>query len=115
MHFTQDEENGVTLTYADLDPTANYKVRFTLVRPWYQERYADRMNQHSESIFADDELIAKDLELPLQMSDFFTYDIPRKVTEDGKLTIWFQKADDVAMWSNGGILVVGAPLFRRYG
>ena len=45
MHFTQDEDQGVTLEYQDLDPTAEYRMRLTLVRPWFQERYAMRMNQ----------------------------------------------------------------------
>ncbi len=54
MHFTQDEEQGVTLHYDDLDPEATYAVRFTFVRPWYQDRYAQRMNQKSQSIYADD-------------------------------------------------------------
>ena len=110
MHFTQDEEQGVTLEYRDLDPNATYKIRFTLVRPWYQERYNDRMNQKSEKIYAGDQLIAN-VELPLQMSDFFTYNIPKgSVGEDGKLIITFKRADDVArgdrlsreQWRNSG-------------
>jgi hypothetical protein len=110
MHFTQNEEQGVTLQYRDLDPEAEYRIRFTLVRPWYQERYRMRMNQTSQSIFADDHLLAKDVELPEQMSDFFTYDIPHKATQDGQLTIRFARADDVArgdrvtieQWRNSG-------------
>ena len=110
MHFTQDEEQGVTLLYKDLDPEAKYKIRFTLVRPWYQSRYSDRMNQKSEKIFADDEVITESVELPLQMSDFFTFDIPHSATKDGELTIRFERADDVArgdrvtieQWRNSG-------------
>ena len=110
MHFTQDEGQGVTLQYRDLDPDAKYKIRFTLVRPWYQDRYAMRMNQKSESIYADDILIADNVELPLQMSDFFTFEIPKKATQDGKLEIRFEKAPDVAngdrvtveQWRNSG-------------
>ena len=110
MHFTQDEAQGVTLQYTDLDPDASYKVRFTLVRPWYQERYAMRMNQHSESLYADDEIIATDIELPLQMSDFYSFKIPQNATKDGTLTIRFQKTLDVAngdrvsveQWRNSG-------------
>lgn len=110
MHFTQDESQGVTLEYRDLDPTAAYTIRFTLVRPWYQERYAFRMNQKSESIYADDRLLVRDLELPLQMSDFFTFDIPREATADGTLVIRLEKASDVAVgdhvaveqWRNSG-------------
>jgi hypothetical protein len=110
MHFTQDEAQGVTLHYDGLDPRAEYRVRFTFVRPWYQERYAFRMNQKSQSIYADSILIAEDVELPPQMSDFFTCDIPAEATSDGALTIRLKKADDVAngdrvtveQWRNAG-------------
>ncbi|MCC5936468.1 MAG: hypothetical protein JJU34_04245 [Lunatimonas sp.] len=110
MHFTQDESQGVTLHYRDLDPDARYKIRFTLVRPWYQERYAMRMNQKFQTIFADDQVLAQDLELPLQMSDHFTFEIPANLTKDGELVIRFQKAADVAngdrvtveQWRNSG-------------
>ncbi|WP_026965888.1 hypothetical protein [Algoriphagus terrigena] len=110
MHFTQDEAQGVTLHYRDLDPNAKYKIRFTLVRPWYQDRYASRMNQKSETILADDQILADNVELPLQMSDHFTFDIPVKLTQDGELVIRFRKAADVAngdrvsveQWRNSG-------------
>jgi len=110
MHFTQDEDQGVTLHYRDLDPEARYRVRFTFVRPWYQERYAFRMNQKSQAIYADDVALAKDLELPLQMSDFFSFDIPPSVTRDGDLVIRLERAANVArgdrvsieQWRNSG-------------
>lgn len=110
MHFTQDEDQGVTLQYRDLDPKAKYKVRFTFVRPWYQERYNMRMNQKSQTIYADDFVLAKDLELPLQMSDFFTFDIPQDATKDGGLVIRLERAAEVAhgtrvereQWRNSG-------------
>jgi hypothetical protein len=110
MHFTQDETQGVTIEYRNLDPEAMYKIRFTLVRPWYQERYAMRMNQHTETIYADDIPLVVNLEVPLRMSDFFTFEIPQKATKDGKLTIRFVKAPDVAngdrvaveQWRNSG-------------
>lgn len=110
MHFTQNEKQGVTFHYSNLDPKATYKIRFTFVRPWYQERYASRMNQKRQSVYADDIPIAKDVELPLQMSDFFTYEIPAKVTADGELTIRLEKAAEVAIgdrvyieqWRNSG-------------
>jgi hypothetical protein len=110
MHFTQDENQGVTLHYADLDPKASYRIRFTFVRPWYQPRYAERMNQKCQSIYADDRVLAQDVELPLQMSDFFTYDIPPACTRDGDLVIRLQRAENVArgsrvsieQWRNSG-------------
>jgi hypothetical protein len=87
-----------------------YRIRFTLVRPWYQERYALRMNQKSQSIYADDIKIADNIEIPQKMSDFFTFDIPAEATKDGKVTIRFDRAPDVArgdrvtveQWRNSG-------------
>lgn len=110
MHFTQDEDQGVTLHYRDLDPDAEYKIRFTFVRPWFQDRYADRMNQKSQSIYANDRLLVENVELPLQMSDFFTWDIPRDITRSGDLTIRLERGADVArgdrveteQWRNSG-------------
>ena len=110
MSFTQDESQGVSFHYRELDPQAQYRVCFTLVRPWYQERYASRMNQKSESIYADDLPLVKDLEIPEQMSDFYTFSIPKACVADGELAIRFQKAADVAagsrvereMWRNSG-------------
>ncbi|MBN1351909.1 hypothetical protein JXJ21_21055 [candidate division KSB1 bacterium] len=110
MHFTQDEQQGVTLNYRELDPGASYRIRFTFVRPWYQERYAFRMNQKSQKIWADKFVLADNLELPLQMSDFFTFDIPPAATKDGELFIRLERAPDVArgdrvtieQWRNSG-------------
>ncbi len=110
MHYTQDEAQGVTLQYDDLDTQATYKIRFTFVRPWFQSRYDMRMNQRSQSIYADDTLLAHLVELPLQMSDFFEYEIPTEATNDGELTIRLQKQVDVAIgdrvsieqWRNSG-------------
>ena len=110
MHYTSDEKQGLTLHYSNLDPKSAYKIRFTLVRPWFQERYAMRMNQKSETIYADNIPIAKNVELPLQMSDFFTYDIPMEATADGDLTIRLERASDVGygdrvsveQWRNSG-------------
>ncbi len=68
------------------------------------------MNQKSQTIYADDLVLADNLEIPLQMSDFFTFDIPQAVTEDGELIIRMEKASDVAngdrvsreQWRNSG-------------
>ena len=124
MHFTQDEDQGVTLHYLNLDPTAAYQIRFTFVRPWFQERYSMRMNQKSQSIWADDHLLAEEVELPFKMSDFFTYDIPQSLTEDGELVIRFERGAEVArgdrvsreQWRNAGgwgTLVSEAWLMQR--
>jgi hypothetical protein len=81
MCSTQDENKGVAFHYEGLDPNAHYRVRMTLVRPKYQARYAMRMNQKAESIYTDDMPLAKGLEVPEWMSDFFTFDIPPDCTK----------------------------------
>ncbi|MCC7500071.1 MAG: hypothetical protein IT160_20995 [Bryobacterales bacterium] len=110
MHYTQDEDQGVTLRYRGLDGNAEYRIRFTLVRPAYQERYAMRMNQKTETIYAGGLVLAKDLAVPLKMSDYFTFDIPRGAIRNGELEIRFERAADVArgsrvereQWRNSG-------------
>lgn len=110
MHYTQDEEQGVTFHYRGLDPRSSYRIRFTLVRPWYQERYRSRMNQRTETIYAGDLVLARDLEVPEAMSDFFTFDIPAGAICNGELVIRFERAADVArgsrvereIWRNTG-------------
>jgi hypothetical protein len=126
MHFTQDEDQGVTLRYRHLDPSASYRLRLTLVRPWYQERYRMRMNQKTESIYADDQMLAKDVLLPEQMSDHFSFDIPAEATQDGELVIRLARGGDVAcgdrvaveQWRNSGgwgTLLSEAWLFKKQG
>ncbi len=99
MHYTQDEEQGVVLHYRGLDPGARYRIRFTLVRPWYQDRYRERMNQTGETIYAGDQVLARDVQVPERMSDFFTYDIPAGAIRNGELVIRFDRAADVARGS----------------
>jgi len=124
MHYTQDEDQGVTLRYRGLDPQAKYRIRFTLVRPGYQNRYRQRMNQHTETIYAGDVILARDLEVPELMSDFFTFDIPPAAIKGGELVVRFERAGDVAhgarlereVWRNTGgwgTIVSEAWLMRR--
>src|SRR5205814_973927 len=91
-----DEDQGVTFHYRGLDPNAAYRIRFTFFRPHYLERYADHMNQHSQTIYADQFVLAKDVEIPEQTSDFLCFDIPCEATRDGELVIRFERAADVA-------------------
>lgn len=110
MHYTQDEDQGITFHYKGLDASARYRIRFTLVRPWYQERYRFRMPQKSETIYAGDQVLARDLEVPEKVSDFFTFDIPPAAIQNGELTVRFERAADVArgdrvereVWRNSG-------------
>ncbi len=92
VDFTQDDSQGVTLRYKGLDPAASYRIRFTLVRPRYQERHRSWMTQKTETIYADQFVLAKELEIPEYMSEFFTFDIPSEATKDGGLTIRLERA-----------------------
>jgi hypothetical protein len=110
MHYTQEEDQGVTFRYRGLDPKASYRIRFTLVRPWYQDRYRSRMNQRTETIYAGDCVVARDLEVPERMSDFFTFAIPAEAIHNGELVVRFERSADVArgtrlerqVWRNTG-------------
>ena len=100
MAFTTDEKEGVAFEYEGLDPKASYRVKLSLVRPSYLPRYAAFQPQKTESIFAGDVCLAKDLELPLEKAEFFEYDIPPSVTRDGTLRLWVQKSAGVGEGPN---------------
>jgi hypothetical protein len=108
MAFTLEEEEGITLEFTDLDPAALYTIRFSLVRPEFLPRYADYQPQKTESIYADEVSLVKDLELPLREAEFFEYEIPHEVTSDGQLKVVFRKgagvgelpAPQLQVWKN---------------
>ena len=110
MAFTAHEAQGVTFEYDGLDPAAEYRVRFSLLRPVFEEFCAYLMNQKSESIYADDIPLAENLEVPEHKAETVEFDIPKEATADGKLIIRFMKAPDVAVgpwvdvsiWRNNG-------------
>ena len=83
------------------------------------------MNQHTETIYAGDIVLARDLEVPERMSDFFTFNIPREAMRDSELVIRFERASDVAhgtrlereVWRNTGgwgTIVSEAWLMKRH-
>lgn len=110
MAFTTDEERGVSFRYQGLDPAASYRVRLTLVRPRYLPRFGKFQKQTSQSIYADDLLLADELELPEYRAKQFEYEIPREATADGELLLWMKKTPgvgegtpgDTAVWRNTG-------------
>ncbi|MFH1739705.1 MAG: DUF4838 domain-containing protein [bacterium] len=124
MVFTQNEPNGVTIEYHDLDRDAEYRIRLSLVRPEYLARFAFMQPQTTESIYADDYCLAQDMELPIHKAEFFEFDIPKKATSDGTLTIQFRKTKGVGegpvpiveQWKNTygwGTLVSEAWLMKK--
>lgn len=110
MAFTAEEPQGVTFAYRGLERGAAYRLRAALVRPYYEPRFAATQIQKSESIYADDICLTRDLALPEFESGLFEFDVPPECTRDGKLTIRFEKSpgvgegtpSQVALWRNCG-------------
>jgi hypothetical protein len=108
--YSLEESPGVTFEYHDFDPNSTYRVRFTFVRPSVLLRYADKQIQKAQSIYADGQCLAKDLELPEAVAGQFEFEIPREATKDGTLKIWLEKSEgvgtgsksDVEIWRNTG-------------
>jgi hypothetical protein len=108
--FTTDEEQGVTLEYEGLDPDAQYVARMTLVRPDYLKRFGIFQHQTSQTILADDLVLADEMELPKFTPEQFEFSIPKEATADGRLKLWCRKQaetgegplGDVTVWRNTG-------------
>ncbi len=96
MASTDDDPRGVTFRYTGLDPQAQYRVRFAFVRPRFLPRYAMLHPEKTQSIYADGQLLAANVELPEWDAQLFEYPIPRQLTADGELTVWLEKSPQVA-------------------
>jgi hypothetical protein len=110
MAYTRDEKQGVTFEYHDLNPNLWYRVRFAFVRPRYEGRYAALQPQRTQSIYANNTLLAKDVELPEWEVRLAEYDIPEEETRGGHLVIRLEKSagvgegtpSQVEIWRNTG-------------
>ena len=108
--FTTHETDGVTLEYRGLNKQAAYRVRLALIRPSFLPRFAHRQLQKSQSILADGQLLAEDVELPEGEVRMFECSIPQELTADGRLTLSLRKAPGVGeglesivnVWRNTG-------------
>jgi hypothetical protein len=108
--YSLQEDEGVAFEYRDLDPAAHYRVRFTFVRPRFEERYAVRQTQKTQSVFADGTCLAQDVELPELVAGQFEYPVPPEATHDGRLKISLKKSpgvgegmnSDIQIWRNTG-------------
>ena len=95
--FVYNRRGPVVFTYTDLNPTARYRTRFTLVGPrprsqTAQSTGAGRRNvKRTESILADSAVLARDLEIPAYTARQFEFDIPEESTRDGKLELRFER------------------------
>ncbi len=110
MCSTQEQSQGVALRYDGLSNIDSYRVRITVVRPQFQGRYAARMKQHSEKLFAGDVLIAPEIEIPMLVPTQYEFDIPKSSIKNGQLTLRFEKMPDIGagdritveQWRNTG-------------
>ena len=74
------------------------------------EIFADKQPQKTQSIYANDKLLAKDVELPELEAKFFEYDIPEEMTRTGHLQLRLDKSPGVGegapskveVWRNTG-------------
>ncbi len=96
MCYTQQEQPGEMSRYEALDPATRHRVRMTLVRQKHEARYAPLMNQHCESLHAGDVPLAKSVEVPERISDFFAWDVPKKALKDYVLTLRIETTPDAA-------------------
>jgi hypothetical protein len=96
MAYTEDAGPGVTFRYTGLDRAAAYRVRFAFVRPRFLPRYAMLHPEKTQSIYANDRLLAADVEVPEWDAQLFEYPIPTELTRGGELTIRLEKAANIA-------------------
>jgi hypothetical protein len=97
MAYTEDAGPGVTFRYTGLDKAARYRVRFAFVRPKFLPRYAMLHTEKTQSIYANDRLLAADVEVPELDAQLFEYEIPPDLTAGGVVTIRLEKAANIAI------------------
>lgn len=91
-----DEARGVAFHYADLDSAAAYRVRITMVAPRMRRSELPTDAKRTQSVLADEEYIARDVEIPVSTAQQFEYDVPKTATADGVLDLVFEKGAGAA-------------------
>jgi len=91
--YNLEDEVGIVFRYTNLDPDASYKVRITMVSPRIPRQMLDLPTEmrRTQSIIADGEYLAKDVEIPEYTARQFEYDVPKSVTQDGALELAFER------------------------
>jgi len=133
MAFTAEEKQDVTLFYGGIDPSAAYRDRFALVRPEYLPRFTEQIEEaygfdlhpeKSQTIYADGQVLATNVKLPIHEAELVEFDIPKESIADGRLVIAFEKSAGVGegprswieVWRNangGGTHVSEAWLMKK--
>jgi hypothetical protein len=86
-----DEARGVAFRYTELDPVAAYRVRLTMVAPRMRQSEVPTDAKRTQNVLADEEYIARDVEIPISTAQHFEYDVPQSTTADGALDLVFEK------------------------
>ena len=78
--------------YDGLDAAAEYRVRVTMVVPRMPDAgAAPEGAKRLQSILADGEYVARDVEIPVYTAQMFEYDVPGSATHDGTLELVFER------------------------
>ena len=91
-----DEARGVAFRYTDLDPASAYRVRVTMVAPRMRRSEVPTDAKRTQSVIADEEYIARDVEIPVFTAQQFEYDVPQTAIADGALDLIFEKGAGAA-------------------
>jgi hypothetical protein len=108
--YSMDDPRGVAFRYEGLDPAAAYKVRVTMAMPRARRMMANVPPdlKRTQSILADGEYIARNVEIPEFTAEHFEYDVPPAATADGALELTFERGD-----GSMGVVVSEVWLLRR--
>jgi hypothetical protein len=91
--YSLEDPGTVVFRYDELDPTATYGVRLTMVLPryWQDTGQAPPDAAQMQNILADGEYIAKDVTVPQFTAQQFDYEIPQSATSDGVLELTIER------------------------
>ncbi len=94
LAYTLGDDEGVTFEYSELDTDAPYTLRMTMVAPRDMlSAMAPDDVVWKQHVRANGEYIARDVEYPEYEPERFEFDIPRELTQDGRLTVSLEPAE----------------------
>jgi len=95
LAYSLSDPRGIAFAYSGLDKNASYKLRACLAAPRIPKEMLDLPVKLKlvQNILADGEYIAKNIEAPEFTADFFEFDIPPELTNDGALEITFERGE----------------------
>jgi hypothetical protein len=90
--YSLEDPRGVAFRYTELDATASYRVRVTVVAPRMRQQDGVPTDlRRLQNILADGEYIARDVNVPVYTAEQFEYDVPKTATGDSVLELTFER------------------------